>query len=114
MMKRYLTILVFLLPLIAVFGTEVLQQEIDKATAAGKKQIVLKEREYRVAAQLSLHDLDGIVIDGNGARIIRTTLSGGIAVNNCRGLTLRNFTLDYDPLPFTQGVITRKIGRAHV
>lgn len=67
MMKRYLTILVFLLPLIAVFGTEGLQQEIDKAIAAGKKQIVLKEREYRVAAQLSLHDLDGIVIDGNGA-----------------------------------------------
>lgn len=107
MMKRHLTTLLFLLPLIAVFGTEGLQQEIDKAIAAGKKQIVLKEREYRVAAQLNLHDLDGIVIDGNGARIIRTTLSGGIAVNNCRGLTLRNFTLDYDPLPFTQGVITR-------
>ena len=106
MMKLYLTVLTFLY-LITVSGTENLQQEISGAIAEGKKQIVLKNKEYRIAEELRLNNLDGVVIDGNGARVIRTTLSGGIAVNNCRKLTLKNFTLDYDPLPFTQGVITR-------
>ena len=106
MMKLYLTVLAFLY-LITVSGTENLQQEISGAIAEGKKQIVLKNKEYRIAEELRLNNLDGVVIDGNGARVIRTTLSGGIAVNNCRKLTLKNFTLDYDPLPFTQGVITR-------
>lgn len=85
-----------------------LQQEIDLAIARGEKQIRLKQRQYRCDSRLELKKLDGVTIDGNGAELIRTTLSaGGILISGCRGLTLKNLTLDFDPLPFTQGRITR-------
>lgn len=51
----------------------------------------------------NLHDLE---IDATGATWVLTDPSkAGIIFKNCRNVTLRGLTVDYDPLPFTQGVI---------
>jgi hypothetical protein len=46
-------------------------------------------------------------LNGNGARLVVTNPEVGLlSLRNCSNITLENFTLDYDPLPFTQGTIT--------
>lgn len=48
---------------------------------------------------------------GNGARIIVTNPEVGLlSLRNCANITLENLTLDYDPLPFTQGTVTNVTG----
>jgi hypothetical protein len=48
-----------------------------------------------------------IVIDGNGAEIIiRDPLKGFFSVLRSENVIVKNFFIDYDPLPFTQGKIT--------
>jgi len=51
-------------------------------------------------------DLQNITIDGNGAtfQFSDPTLAG-IALIDSTDITIRNLTLDYDPVPLTQGVI---------
>ena len=47
-----------------------------------------------------------MTIDGNGARLVMTDLKHAVRLSDCRNVTVKNLTVDYDPLPFTQGVIT--------
>lgn len=83
-----------------------LQREIAAGVSAGKKEIVLTQPEYRSSQTTELEKVDGVTIDGNGARLVMTDLKHAIRLSNCRNLTVKNLTVDYDPLPFTQGVIT--------
>ena len=101
--------LFFALPLLA--GTLAaapveLQQEIAAGISSGKKEIVLTQPEYRSGRTVELKKLDGVTIDGNGARLVMTDLKHAVRLSNCRNVTVKNLTVDYDPLPFTQGVIT--------
>ena len=100
--------LFFALPLLA--GTLAaapveLQQEIAAGISSGKKEIVLTQPEYRSGRTVELKKLDGVTIDGNGARLVMTDLKHAVRLSNCRNVTVKNLTVDYDPLPFTQGVI---------
>ncbi|WP_294436649.1 right-handed parallel beta-helix repeat-containing protein [uncultured Victivallis sp.] len=94
-----------------------LQAELDQAIRSGRKQIVLSQKEYRLTRPVVLSNLRDRVIDGNGARIVVTTATPKrgvcaiILTNRTRGVTLRNFTIDYDPVPFTQGEVTAVKGR---
>lgn len=50
--------------------------------------------------------LDDVTIEGNGAKLLFTDpLMGGLHFNGGQNLTLHNLTLDYEPLPYTQGEI---------
>lgn len=82
-----------------------LQQELDLALRAGAS-VTLSQPEYRLPEKIILRNLVGGVIDGRGARITMTKLNEAIRLIDCRKVTLKNFILDYDPLPFTQGVVT--------
>ncbi len=54
-----------------------------------------------------LRDLHDVEIDGTGVTLIATDLkSSALKLANCRNVKLKGFTIDYDPLPFTQGTIT--------
>lgn len=56
---------------------------------------------------IELKDVKNIVFDGNGAEIIiHDPLKGFFFVLNSENIILKNFFIDYDPLPFTQGKIT--------
>ena len=83
-----------------------LQKEINTQISAGKKVIKLTRPEYRSAKTIELRKLDGVTIDGNGAKLVMTRPVHALRLNGCRNATVKNLTIDYDPLPFTQGVIT--------
>jgi parallel beta-helix repeat protein len=56
---------------------------------------------------LYLGNAKNIVIDGNGAEIIiHDPLKGFFSVLRSENVIVKNFFIDYDPLPFTQGKIT--------
>lgn len=51
-----------------------------------------------------IHDLE---IDGTGVELVFTRMQGanGITIRDCRNLTLKGFTIDLDPISFTQGAV---------
>ncbi|NDC63562.1 MAG: right-handed parallel beta-helix repeat-containing protein, partial [Planctomycetia bacterium] len=111
-----------------------LQRFIDGELAAGKRRIVVPPGRHRVGpavfsrdravgrAPASVHvaggadqparmhlllaGLDGVEIVAAGAELICTEPTRAITFADCRNVTLSGLTIDYDPLPFTQGRIT--------
>ncbi|WP_298276845.1 right-handed parallel beta-helix repeat-containing protein [uncultured Bradyrhizobium sp.] len=80
-----------------------------EAAKAGPAHIVLnleKNASYRIKRPLAFRQLYGFELNGNGAQLINTTRTGTLVVSGCNRLTVRDLTIDYDPLPFTQGTIT--------
>lgn len=80
-----------------------------EAAKAGPAHIVLnleKNASYRIKRPLAFRQLHGFELNGNGAQLINTTRSGTLVISGCNHLTIRDLTIDYDPLPFTQGTIT--------
>ena len=86
-----------------------LQGFIDQALAAGQKRIVVPPGRYRVKPQhychLRLRDLQDVEIMATDVEMVCTETTLALAIENCRQVTLRGLTIDYDPLPFTQGRI---------
>jgi Right handed beta helix region len=86
---------------------------IEKAAADARKggepvRIVLnleKGATYRIKRSLGFKQLSGFELNGNGAQLINTTRSQTLAISASNRVTIRDLTIDYDPLPFTQGTI---------
>ncbi len=87
-----------------------LQGFIDQKIAEGVRRVVIPPGTYRVKPQnrshLSLKNLNDVEIIAEGVEMICTETTRAITIENCTNLTLRGLTIDYDPLPFTQGRIT--------
>jgi hypothetical protein len=87
-----------------------LQGFIDAAVKAGTNPVRVEPGRYRVKPQQSQHlvlrGLSNVVIDCTGVEMICTETTRALTIANCTNLTLRGLTIDYDPLPFTQGHIT--------
>jgi hypothetical protein len=85
--------------------------QIAAAVAGGARQVRLRPGVYRVApetpkqAHVLLHGLRDLDIDARGVTLICTNLSPALSILNCQDLSLRGLTIDYDPLPTTQGTI---------
>jgi hypothetical protein len=60
---------------------------------------------YRIKRPIVIAQLDALEIDGRGAEIVNTTLQSTLHIRACSHLTVRDLSIDYDPLPFTQGTI---------
>ncbi|WP_043584709.1 right-handed parallel beta-helix repeat-containing protein [Geminisphaera colitermitum] len=83
-----------------------IQTLIDGAVARGVARVIIPAGEHRLASALRLRKLSGLTIEGDGATLVFTNLKdGGFSITECENLTLRGFTVDFDPLPFTQGTI---------
>ena len=87
-----------------------LQKFIDTELKAGKKRIVVPPGRYRVVPRQSGHlcfkDLTNTVIVASGVEMICTETARAVNFENCRDLRFEGMTIDYDPLPFTEGRIT--------
>ncbi|HEX2948848.1 MAG TPA: right-handed parallel beta-helix repeat-containing protein [Armatimonadota bacterium] len=87
-----------------------LQGYIDKALQNGEKCIVIPKGRYRVKphnrVHLILRNVQDTQIIANGVEMICTETTQAILFDNCRNVLVRGLTIDYDPLPFTQGRIT--------
>lgn len=78
-------------------------------------RIVFPKGTYHFASDLELSYNDGafqllgvnnLEIDGNGSElIINRSHMSLVYAKNCTNIIVRGFTVDYDPLPFTQGTI---------
>lgn len=56
---------------------------------------------------LVLSQATNVVVNGNGCKILITNPRiGFLGVNNCSNVIVEEFTVDYNPLPYTQGIVT--------
>jgi len=86
-----------------------LQQAILEAYYAGYKEIVIPPGTYRLKPQDRIHlnfrNLEDVTIVARDVEIICTETTRALNIENCRNLHIIGLTIDYDPLPFTQGWI---------
>lgn len=78
---------------------------IRQAAARGDRRVVVPPGTYRLADGIELANLRDLEIVGDGVTLVFTRLSRAINLSRCADVTLRGFTVDYDPLPFTQGKV---------
>jgi len=80
-----------------------------EANKAGRPaHIVLnldKNAIYRIKRPIILKQFSGIEVHGNGAQLINTARASALQISDASHVTIRDLTIDYDPLPFTQGTI---------
>lgn len=99
-------------------GTTAFQEAIDAAAERPGATIQFEKGQYRFEPTRSydvdnppgphakVGGLENVTIDGNGATItLAEPRMGGILFVDGASLTVRDLTIDYDPLPFTQGQI---------
>ncbi len=56
---------------------------------------------------LHIKNATNLTINGQGSTLVITDPNiGAVSMDNCSHIALKNFKIDYDPLPFTQGTIT--------
>lgn len=87
-----------------------MQAFIDAKLVAGEKRIVIPPGRYRVAAKQGTHlrfkGLSDIAIVADGVELVATSTCRIAVFEDCTNVSLRGLTVDFDPLPFTQGRIT--------
>lgn len=87
-----------------------IQGMIAKAIAEGRSKVVIPPNTYRIAPKtgsvilpiVGAHDLE-IVADG--VTVVGTKLTTALSVGNSTNVKISGMTINYDPLPFTQGRI---------
>lgn len=82
-----------------------LQQAINEWLETGEGEIVLPAGTHRIDETIMIEKADGLTIRGEGAHLVFTRRMDGFNVNDSKNITLANFTIDYDPLLFSQGKI---------
>lgn len=87
-----------------------IQKQIDDALAAGKNELTIQPGEYRLPVkphrpQLLLKGVKDFTLIGEGVTVIAGSLDQALKLEDCQNVEIRGLTIDYDPLPFTQGVV---------
>lgn len=90
-----------------------IRKAVAAAVAAGPgSRVVFEKRTYRLdwsrtaSHQIALTGATNVALEGNGAVLVNHPRNNLISLRNCAGVSVRGFTVDCDPLPFTQGTIT--------
>lgn len=88
-----------------------LQGFVDQALEARLDPVVIPPGRYRVAPRdrqhLVLRDLNDVRIVAENVEMVCTETTRAITLSNCQEVTLKGLTIDYDPLPYTQGRIVK-------
>ncbi len=86
-----------------------LREYVLSALAEGQKNVSVPKGVYRLKPterqHISLKNLDGVELDFGGSTLICLEPTRAVTLENCRDVKIKNLTIDYDPLPFTQGKI---------
>ncbi len=89
--------------------SENLGQILKDGIASGAKEIVIPPGRYRASPtnqeHLRLAGLRDTTIIADGVEMVCTQTTRAITIENCKNVTIRGMTIDYDPLPFTQAKI---------
>lgn len=82
-------------------------------TSADKRLVIPKGR-YNLRADgnpahpdtlFALSEMDGLVIDGQGAELMMTGTAGIFSFTNCKNVTVRGLTVDWERPPFSEGTV---------
>ena len=83
---------------------------IEGALKAGQKRVVVPPGRYRVTprggSHLAFKNLADVEILADGVEMVCTQTMRALDFENCRNLRFKGLTIDYDPLPMTEGRIT--------
>ncbi|MEM1026519.1 MAG: hypothetical protein AAGJ38_00375 [Planctomycetota bacterium] len=87
---------------------QALRNQIFAAYNAGLPSVTIAPGNYEVASSggnviLDLNGLDDFTIHADGVQLIAKELKQIVRINNANNLAVNGLTVDYDPLPFTQG-----------
>lgn len=86
---------------------------VNEALARGERAIRVPKDRYFVdlpadrTSYLTLKGLKDVTIDFQGGALIGKVRSRMLTLSCCTNVTVRNLTIDYETLPFTQAVIER-------
>lgn len=112
-MKRFI-IFFLIFSLSGVYASE-LRDMIKAAVAENRNSITLEKKVYRLRKSVLLENVKNFTIDGSGAEIVmlKNDITAFKLVNS-ESIVIKNLSVDYDPLPFTQGVVTEVNGSKFV
>lgn len=86
--------------------------EITEAIARGDKSFTVPTGHYRFTEtegarpyHIRFEDVSHFTLDGNGSTFWFEKQETAILLNRCASFALRNLTIDWDPMPFTQGTV---------
>ncbi len=81
---------------------------LREALDSGKRVLQLPDGDLRVSSTLLLDaSASGVkILGGKNSRLIYESHADAIFLNGAKDVVLKGFSIDYDPLPFTQGTIT--------
>jgi len=89
-----------------------LMTKLKTAIQSGAKEFRIPAGKYRfdykknAFAMSSIIGAKNLTVDARGAIFIYEAWSFGLLISECENLTIDGLVIDYDPLPYTQGVIT--------
>jgi len=90
-------------------ATNDLRTLIAKQLAAGEKKIVIPPGRYRAkpvnGSHLRFQDLQNVEIIADHVEMVCGATVQAMSFEHCTNVLLRGLTVDYDPLPFTEGKI---------
>lgn len=86
--------------------TSELQALIDTAVSKGERRVTLPPGIIRLSEALRLENLRDFEITGPDTTLVMTVPREILWIDKCENLRIKGITIDYDPLPFTQGTIT--------
>jgi polygalacturonase len=65
-----------------------------------------KDERGRFFPSLIIKNISNLMIEGNGSEFVGHDYSSMFHFSNCTNLSIANLTIDWDPLPYTQGKVT--------
>ncbi len=91
---------------------DAIQAAVNALDSSTPTLIEFESRTYIIEPPNDFTDpliwIDGrsnVIIDGKGADLVLKSEIPLFRANDCENIIFKNYTLDYDPLPFTQGTI---------
>lgn len=91
-------------------STSGIQNAITQLTKTGARKLVFPSGTYRInSAQhiaLTFNDCSDLEIEGSGSTLLMGVDAVCLACYRCSNVSFHNLTIDFDPLPFTQGVVS--------
>ncbi|MGC4014274.1 MAG: right-handed parallel beta-helix repeat-containing protein [Luteolibacter sp.] len=87
--------------------------QVREAIARGEKRIVIPPGRYVLAPEnggkvvWSLANVKDVEIIADDVTLVSTKLTRAVNFDHCTRFTLQGLTVDYDPLPFTQGTVIK-------
>lgn len=109
-MKKILFFVVLQSLFFPLVGSAVdLQSLIEAGLKSGKSTIKIPAGRYEVSpnngVHLTLEGVRDVTIDATDVEMVCTETTLAVMIKNCVNLRIAGLTIDYDPLPFTQGRI---------